>query len=55
MQHYRQAPLHYINIQAADYGLKHMGHMGYFRQGAEQLWDEVLTKFSELHQLKYAA
>ena len=32
-----------------------MGHMGYFRQGAEQLWDEVLNKFSELHQLKYAA
>ena len=55
MQHYRQAPLHYINIQAADYGIKHMGHMGYFRQGAEQLWDEVLNKFSELHQLKYAA
>ena len=48
-------PLHYIDIQATDYGLKHIGHMGYFRQGAEQLWDEVLAKFSELHQLKNAA
>ncbi|HAB44292.1 MAG TPA: alpha/beta hydrolase, partial [Acinetobacter sp.] len=47
--------LHYIDIQATDYGLKHIGHMGYFRQGAEQLWDEVLAKFSELHQLKNAA
>ena len=55
IQHYRQASLHYIDIQATDYGLKHIGHMGYFRQGAEQLWDEVLAKFSELHQLKYAA
>ncbi|MGE8652239.1 MAG: alpha/beta fold hydrolase [Acinetobacter gandensis] len=45
MQHYRQAPMHYQNIEAQNYGLKSIGHMGYFRQGAEPIWDEVLITF----------
>lgn len=45
MQHYRQADMHYLNIEAADYGLKQIGHMGYFRQGAEGIWKEMLNTF----------
>ncbi|WP_180063242.1 MULTISPECIES: alpha/beta fold hydrolase [unclassified Acinetobacter] len=48
MQHYAQASMHYINIEAEDYGLKQIGHMGYFRKGAEPLWQEVIGRFDEL-------
>ena len=47
MQHYRQAPLHYIDVQAKDLGLKAIGHMGYFRKGAEKLWDDMLNTFTQ--------
>lgn len=47
MQHYRQAPLHYIDVQAKDSGLKAIGHMGYFRKGAEKLWDDMLNTFTQ--------
>lgn len=46
MQHYRQAKMNYIDIQAQDYGLKSIGHMGYFRTGAEKIWDDMLSSFS---------
>jgi predicted alpha/beta hydrolase len=26
----------------ANYGLEKLGHMGFFRQGSEQVWDEVV-------------
>lgn len=52
MQHYRHAPLHSINLKPQRYGLKQIGHMGYFRQGSEKIWDDVLNQFNELHQLK---
>ena len=55
MQYYRQANVHYIDLKAEDYGLKDIGHMGYFRQGAEKIWQDALNTFSELHRLKYAA
>ncbi|MGE8538657.1 MAG: hypothetical protein ACN6NI_05185 [Acinetobacter sp.] len=55
MQHSCQAKLQYIDIKSQDYGLKAIGYMGYFRQGAEKIWDEALNTFSELHRLKYAA
>jgi predicted alpha/beta hydrolase len=45
MQHYAQAPMQFINISASDYGLKQIGHMGYFRQGAEKIWDEIDRTF----------
>ena len=45
MQHYRQAPMQFINISASNYGLKEIGHMGYFRKGAEKIWDEILQAF----------
>lgn len=49
MQHYRNAQLNYIDIHPSSYGLKHMGHMGYFKKGAEQLWNEILTKLDQLN------
>lgn len=36
MQHSCQAKLQYIDIKAQDYGLKAIGYMGYFCQGAEK-------------------
>lgn len=47
MQHYRQAPMQFINISASDYGLKEIGHMGYFRKGSEKIWDEILQAFHD--------
>ncbi|CAD9194647.1 alpha/beta hydrolase family protein [Acinetobacter bohemicus] len=47
MQHYRNASMQFINISASDYGLKEIGHMGYFRKGAEKIWDEILYSFHD--------
>jgi len=47
MQYYRQAPMQFINISASDYGLKEIGHMGYFRKGSEKIWDEILQAFHD--------
>lgn len=47
MQHYRQAAMQFINISASDYGLKEIGHMGYFRKGSEKIWDEILQAFHD--------
>lgn len=48
MQHYAQADMHFLDIQAADYGLKKIGHMGYFRQGSEKIWNDLLQTFDQL-------
>ncbi|MDV2467628.1 alpha/beta fold hydrolase [Acinetobacter chinensis] len=48
MQHYKNAPMKFINISADDFGLKQIGHMGYFRKGAEPLWDTILNTFDEI-------
>lgn len=42
MQGYRRAPWLGVDIHPED---GRIGHMGYFRAGAEPLWDEVLTWF----------
>ncbi|OTG69292.1 alpha/beta hydrolase [Acinetobacter sp. ANC 4470] len=47
MQYYRQAPMQFINISASNYGLKEIGHMGYFRKGSEKIWDEILQAFHD--------
>ena len=47
MQHYAQAPMQFINIAATDYGLKQIGHMGYFRKGSEKIWDEICHTFDQ--------
>lgn len=46
MQHYRYANMHYLNIEANDYGLKEIRHMGYFRQEAEAIWEDMLNTFN---------
>ena len=48
MQHYRNADMHFIDIKAKDFGMKQIGHMGYFRQGSEKIWDQILQKFDGL-------
>lgn len=48
MQHYSHANMHFINITANEYHLKHIGHMGYFRKGAEKIWDEMFKTFDFL-------
>ncbi len=44
---YLNAPIERIDIAPQSLGLKQIGHMGYFRQGAEGLWDEALRVFDE--------
>lgn len=41
MRHYTHAELHFLNVSAEEYQLKEIGHMGYFRKGAEPIWDEM--------------
>lgn len=45
---YRNADLVRVDLDPAAHGLKSLGHMGYFRGGAEGIWDRVLTRFDEL-------
>ncbi len=48
MQYYTDADMTFLDIRAADYGLKKIGHMGYFRKGSEQIWDEIIASFDRL-------
>jgi predicted alpha/beta hydrolase len=41
-RHYVNADLTTRDLRPADIGQKSIGHMGYFRQGSEPLWDAVL-------------
>lgn len=50
MQHYSHAPMHYEDIQAKDYGMQAIGHMGYFRKDAERIWQQALDRFIQLGQ-----
>ncbi|MCU0756621.1 MAG: alpha/beta fold hydrolase [Xanthomonadales bacterium] len=45
MAGYRNAPLTPIDLDPQAHGLKGIGHMGYFRRGAEPLWDQALASF----------
>lgn len=47
MQHYCHAQLHLIDIQPQQYQLKQIGHMGYFRQGAEPIWQDMLQRYEQ--------
>ena len=31
------------HLVPADYGLEKVGHMGFFRQGSEAIWDETIA------------
>ena len=48
MQHYLNAEMQFIDISPQDYGLKQIGHMGYFRHGAEKIWDKIAAGFDAL-------
>lgn len=48
MQHYTSAPMTFIDMRAQDYSMKAIGHMGYFRKGAEKIWDQALQQFKTL-------
>lgn len=48
MQYYTHADMNFIDIRPVDYGLKDIGHMGYFRKGSEQIWDEIIATFDHL-------
>lgn len=45
MAFYRNAEVVPVDLDPARYGLGSLGHMGYFRGGAEPLWDQVLARF----------
>ncbi|WP_104499076.1 alpha/beta hydrolase family protein [Acinetobacter indicus] len=46
MQHYCNASVKMINLSPQQFGLSQIGHMGYFRQGAEKIWDQVAATFA---------
>lgn len=48
MQGYKNAPLQCIDLDT-DKAMGSIGHMGYFRQEAEPLWDNVLAWFDLLN------
>jgi len=45
---YCNAPVTRIDIDPKDIGMPSIGHVGYFRQGAERLWDGVLDTFETM-------
>lgn len=47
MQHYRNAPMQFVDIKASELGLKAIGHMGYFRKGSEPIWQSMLHNFEQ--------
>ncbi|SEL78696.1 alpha/beta hydrolase family protein [Acinetobacter sp. DSM 11652] len=48
MQHYRSADMRYIDITAKQYQMPAIGHMGYFKKGAEKIWDDMLQNYLNL-------
>lgn len=48
MQHYSKTTVQYIDITAKQYGLKEIGHMGYFRKGSEKIWQSMINTFDEM-------
>jgi len=45
MQHYRQAEVTYLSLQPQDVAMKTIGHMGYFKKDAEQIWSKIRITF----------
>ena len=46
MKYYRNADMHLLDLNPHKYGLKKFGHMGYFRRGSEQVWQEIDQVFA---------
>ena len=47
MQHYKNAKLHYIYLKPEEFSLNNIGHMGYFRKGAEPIWQQMLDHLKQ--------
>ncbi len=43
MDHYSGAPLEYRNVTPQEFGLRSLGHFGYFKRGSESLWQDTLA------------
>lgn len=48
MQHYRQAPMHYIDISAKRLWAQDNWSYGIFRKGSEQIWQKMLDQFDQM-------
>ena len=46
MRHYRNSPWQGVDLDPKAAGIGSIGHMGYFRQGAEPLWGAALDWLS---------
>lgn len=49
MKYYSQASVQYIDLIPQNMGMSSIGHMGYFRQNAEKIWQQMHQTF-EQHQ-----
>ena len=47
MQHYSSSAKQFINISPEDVGMQQIGHMGYFKKDAIQIWDKIAQKFDQ--------
>jgi predicted alpha/beta hydrolase len=47
MAGYRNAPLRLVEVVPQEWGMSSIGHMGYFRAHARDLWDWVLRDLDE--------
>lgn len=45
---YTDAKVNLVDLNPASYGVRKIGHMGYFRRGLEKLWDEALAQMGTL-------
>jgi len=43
MDHYSAADLQYRDVSPHEYGMRSIGHFGYFKRGSEALWDSTIA------------
>ena len=47
MSYYKNADLHLIDLAPKSFGLSEIGHMGYFRKNANEIWNKVAKTFEQ--------
>lgn len=47
VQYYSNAKMTCVDLVPADYAMKNIGHMGYFRANATQIWAQVFKTFAQ--------
>ena len=50
MKYYSQAAIQYHDLIPQQLGMSEIGHMGYFKKNAMQIWDHVIQNFDEILQ-----